>query len=60
MNILFILGVQDEPEYLVSQGYWSYINGTLETKPDITNVERQAQLEPDRLNKHEPASETDR
>ena len=25
-------------QYLVSQGYWSYINGALENKPDNTNA----------------------
>ena len=25
-------------QYLVSQGYWSYMNGALENKPDITNA----------------------
>ena len=25
-------------QYLVGQGYWSYINGALENKPDITNT----------------------
>ena len=26
-------------QYLVGQGYWSYIKGALETKYDITNVD---------------------
>ena len=25
-------------QYLIGQGYWSYIDGALENKPDITNT----------------------